>query len=45
MTTVKDLMTSDPIVLESSESVLSAAQKMRDADVGATPRTSPSDRQ
>jgi CBS domain-containing protein len=35
MTTVRELMTSDPIVLESSESVLSAAQRMRDADVGA----------
>jgi CBS domain-containing protein len=35
MTMVKDLMTPDPIVLESTESVLSAAQRMRDADVGA----------
>lgn len=35
MTTVKELMTSDPIVLEASESVFSAAQQMRDGDVGA----------
>ena len=34
MTTVRDIMTTDPIVLQSSTSVKEAAQKMRDADVG-----------
>ncbi len=34
MTTVREIMTTDPIVLQSSTSVKEAAQKMRDADVG-----------
>jgi len=34
MTTVREIMTTDPIVLKSSTSVKEAAQKMRDADVG-----------
>ena len=35
MTTVKELMTPDPIVLETTETIHAAAQRMRDADVGA----------
>ncbi len=34
MTTVREIMTTDPIVLQSSTSVKEAAKKMRDADVG-----------
>jgi CBS domain-containing protein len=34
MTTVREIMTTDPIVLQSSTSVKEAAEKMRDADVG-----------
>ncbi len=35
MTTVKDVMTPDPILLDTSDTVHVAAQRMRDADVGA----------
>jgi CBS domain-containing protein len=34
MATVREIMTTDPIVLQSSTSVREAAEKMRDADVG-----------
>lgn len=34
MTTVREIMTTDPIVLKSSTSVKEAAERMRDADVG-----------
>jgi CBS domain-containing protein len=34
MATVREIMTTDPIVLQSSTSVKEAAQTMRDADVG-----------
>ena len=34
-TKVRDLLTSDPIILEGTESARTAAEKMREADVGA----------